>query len=183
MSGRCPPNVSARSTACALSSLSALSLTTWALGSVVPNSPISHGLQTSATHSPLALRVVASMSSIRGAGCPGGAGMQVVPLPSLCGSAALNAAVVASDTLVPSVVKSAGLAISQVRATIAAIIQIVPSATLLARLRISPHQASHIAPSTTTHAQYLALKVLPMPLITPSTVRFSQPSSDSEAAD
>src|SRR5512139_614727 len=152
------------------------------LGSVVPNSPISHGLHTSATHSPLALRVVASMSLTSTVGLPAAGGTQTVPLVSLCGSAALNAVLVASETFVPRVVKSAGRATSQIRATIAATIQIVPSATLLARLRIRPHQASHIAPRMTTQAQYLALKVLPMPLMTPSTVPLSQPSSDSEAA-
>jgi hypothetical protein len=103
-------------------------------------------------------------------------------LVSLCGRAALNATLVASDTVVPSVVKSAGRAISQVSPTMAATIQMVPSATLLARRRNSPIQASHIAPRMTTHVQYCAPKVLPTPLMTPSTVFFSQPSRDSDAA-
>src|SRR4051794_29002430 len=169
--------------ACALSNLSALSLTILLLGSLVPNSPISHGLQTRATQRPLAFRVVASSWGALCGLWPLGEGTQVVPLVSLCGSAALNAALVASETLVPRVVKSAGLAISQISATIAATIQTAPSVALLARLRIRPHQAIQIAPRMTTHDQYLALNVLPIPVMTSSTVFFSQPSSDSDAAD
>src|SRR4051812_4262257 len=104
------------------------------------------------------------------------------PLTSLCGNAALNAAVAPSDTLVPSVVKSPGRPISQINATIATTIQMVPSATLLARRRINPHQASHRAPRMTTQDQYLAPKVFPMLRMTPSTVFFSHPSKDSDAA-
>ncbi|MBD2900710.1 hypothetical protein amrb99_97190 [Actinomadura sp. RB99] len=148
------PYDSGRSTACDDSSLSAFSLTIFAFGSVVPNSPCSHGLQTSATHSPFALRVVASrFADAIGSGLPSGGGMHLPPLVSLCGSAALNAALVADDTFVPRVVKSAGRATSQISATIAATIQTTPSVTLLARRRTSPHQASHIAPRMTTHDQ------------------------------
>lgn len=134
--------------------MSAFSFTTFALGSVVPNSPCSHGLQTSATHSAFALEVVeSSFCDTAGSGLPFGTGIHVPPLVSLWGSAALNAALVASDTFVPRVVKSAGRAISQTSPTIAATIQTTPSVTLLARLRTRPHQASHIAPRMTTHDQ------------------------------
>jgi hypothetical protein len=146
----------------------------------VPNSPISHGLQTSVTHSPLALRVTASFSTACCA--PGPPGMHAEAFALLWGSAALKAAVAPLETFVPRVVKSLGLPINQTRATIAMTIQMVPSATLLARRRIRPHQASHSAPRMTTHDQYFAPKVLPIPLMTPSTVFFSQPRSDSDAA-
>src|SRR3954463_299383 len=179
MSGFLPDETSLRSTACADRSLAPLSWTTLLFASSVPNSPISHGLQTSVTHRPLALRVTASFCTACWA--PGPPGMQAEALALLCGSAALNAAVAPFDTFVPRVVKSLGLPINQTSATIARTIQIVPSATRLARRRIRPHQASHNAPRMTPHDQYFAPKVLPMPRMTPSTVFFNQPSSDSDA--
>src|SRR5690606_7949685 len=97
-------------------------------------------------------------------------------------SAALNAALVASEVCVPSVVKSDGRAISHISATIATTIQMTPSVTLLARFRTRPHQASHIAPRMTTQDQQRALNVSHTPLTAPSTVSFSQSSSDRDAA-
>src|SRR3954451_10567700 len=180
MFGFLPEEISLRSTAWDDSSFAPFSWTILLLASSVPNSPISHGLQTSVTHRPLALRVTESFCTVCWALGPPGS--QAAELALLCGSAALNAAVAPLDTFVPRVVKSLGLPISQTSATIARTIQIVPSATRLARRRIRPHQASHNAPRMTTHDQYFAPKVLPMPRMTPSTVFFNQPSSDSDAA-
>jgi hypothetical protein len=89
-------------------------------------------------------------------------------VPGLCGSpfdtgtqlvwpglgslenATLSIWVTPLETFWPKPVKSAGLPISQIAATQASTIQIVPSMVRLARLRISPFQASHITPSSTT---------------------------------
>ncbi len=57
------------------------------------------------------------------------------------------------DTEVPMLVKSPGRPISQIAATQAITIQMVPSIVRVARLRTSPCQASQIAPMITTGAR------------------------------
>ena len=57
------------------------------------------------------------------------------------------------DTVVPMPVKSPGRPISQIAAAQAITIHIVPSNVRVARLRISPCQASQIAPRITTGAR------------------------------
>src|SRR6184192_3882715 len=111
MFGFVPDETSLRSTACADRSLAPLSWTTLLFASSVPNSPISHGLQTNVTHSPLALRV--TESSCTACWAPGPPGMHAEALALLWGSAALNAVVAPLETFVPRVVKSLGLPISQ----------------------------------------------------------------------
>ena len=62
--------------------------------------------------------------------------------------------VVPSATVVPMPVKSAGRPISAIAAVAATTIHSVPSMVRVARLRIRPCQASHIAPKITTGARY-----------------------------
>jgi ABC-type proline/glycine betaine transport system permease subunit len=69
-------------------------------------------------------------------------------------NAVLSTLVVPLDTLVPMPVKSAGLPISKMAAVAATTIHSVPSMVRVARLRIRPCQASHIAPRMTTGARY-----------------------------
>ncbi len=57
------------------------------------------------------------------------------------------------DTAAPAPVKSAGRPMSQIAAAHAITIHSVPSMVRLARLRISPCQASQIAPRMTTGAR------------------------------
>ncbi len=58
-----------------------------------------------------------------------------------------------SDTPWPSPVTSAGFPMRTMAAAQATTIQMVPSIVRVARLRISPCQASHIAPRITTTAR------------------------------
>ncbi len=78
-------------------------------------------------------------------------------LPAGAGSlanAVLSTWVVPLETAVPMPVKSAGLPISAMAAVAATTIHSVPSMVRVARLRIRPCQASHIAPRITTGARY-----------------------------
>ena len=68
-------------------------------------------------------------------------------------NAVFSTSVTPLDTVVPTPVKSPGRPISQTAAAQAMTIQIVPSMVLVARLRISPCQASQIAPRITTGAR------------------------------
>ena len=68
-------------------------------------------------------------------------------------NATLSAWLMPSDTALPAPVKSAGRPISQIAAAQASTIHRVPSMVRLARLRISPCQASQIAPRITTGAR------------------------------
>ena len=61
--------------------------------------------------------------------------------------------VIPLDTVLPRPVKSAGRPMSQMAAAHAMTIQMVPSIVRVARLRISPCQASQIAPRMTTGAR------------------------------
>ena len=77
-------------------------------------------------------------------------------LPAVAGrlaNAVLSTEVTPLETVVPTLVKSAGRPISQIAAAQAMTIQIVPSRVLVARLRIRPCQASQIAPMITTGAR------------------------------
>jgi hypothetical protein len=77
-------------------------------------------------------------------------------LPALAGrlaNAELSTPVTPFDTLVPTLVKSDGWAMSQIAAAHAMTIQTVPSIVRVARLRIRPCQASQIAPMSTTGAR------------------------------
>ena len=68
-------------------------------------------------------------------------------------NAVLSTEVTPLETVVPTLVKSAGRPISQIAAAQAMTIQIVPSMVLVARLRTRPCQASQIAAMTTTGAR------------------------------
>ena len=85
------------------------------------------------------LRVTGRQLLWLGAGSLENAVLSVWPMPSV--------------TAVPTPVKSAGRPISQIAATQATTIQMVPSMVRVPRFRISPCQASQIAPMITTAAR------------------------------
>ena len=68
-------------------------------------------------------------------------------------NAVFSTCVTPLDTVVPIPVKSPGRPISQTAAAQARTIHIVPSMVLVARLRMSPCQASQTAPRSTTGAR------------------------------
>ena len=127
---------------------------------VVPSSPHSHGLHTRTDHSSLAFSSTSPLPEVKAklpvtlCGSPACTGRQL--LPAGVGSlenAVLSTPVTPLETVVPIPVKSAGLPISAMAATQATTIHSVPSMVRVARLRISPCQASQIAPRMTTGAR------------------------------
>ena len=87
-------------------------------------------------------------------GSPGATGRQLllVGAGSLA-NAVLSTPVTPLETVVPTPVKSAGRPISAMAAVAATTIHSVPSMVRVARLRIRPCHASHIAPRMTTGAR------------------------------
>ena len=118
---------------------------------------MSQGLQTSTVHSSLAFSatIPSPDEKLKLDGWTCGSflvrGRQLLWL----GAGSLENAVLSDwlmpfDTAVPAPVKSDGCPISQIAAAQATTIQMVPSMVRVPRLRISPCQASQIAPRMTT---------------------------------
>src|ERR1700683_5075615 len=127
---------------------------------VVPNSPASQGLQTSTVHSSSAFSATIPLPDEKlklacwTCGSPRPTGRQLLWLGAgSLENAGFSEWPMAVDTAEAAPGKSAGLPISQIAATQATTIQIVPSMVRVARLRISPCQASQIAPMMTTAAR------------------------------
>src|ERR1700730_9780595 len=127
---------------------------------VVPNSPASHGLHTSTVHNSFAFWSTTPVPDERlklagwTCGSVRGVGRQLLWLGAgSLANATFSVWLMPSDTAEPAPVKSAGLPISQMAAAQATTIQIVPSIVRVPRLRISPCQASQIAPMMTTGAR------------------------------
>ncbi len=126
----------------------------------MPSSPSSHGLHTRTDHSSLAFSSTRPLPEANAkfpvtlCGSPACTGRQFDP----AGAGSLENAVFSTpvtplDTVVPTPVNAAGRPISAIAATQATTIHRVPSMVRVARLRISPCQASQIAPRITTGAR------------------------------
>src|SRR5262249_4529403 len=154
-------------------------------------SPFSQGLRTSKVHSSWALVSTMLVPEVKlklacggdcGSVCPSGTQLLWCGAGSLA-NATLSAWVMPSDTALPAPVKSAGRPISQIAAAQATTIHRVPSMVRLARLRVSPRQASPIAPRITTRAREGKEKGLPRLVTRRSTAPVSQDRMPSPAAD